>query len=241
MKNGRRTGRDVAALGLALACGAIGVGRAQQAKYPYPTTREFAGVAPPPVIWASPPLGDGPFLLQTAQQRNIRVVVVTKGLSHPWSLAFLPEGGMLVTEREGRLRIVRNGKLDPNPVTGAPRVVSRGTMAGLMDIALHPRFVENRWIYISYHKPVGDGLGSNSIMRPNSRRPSESRICRRSPTTATRISSGWRRSARSRRGPRRTACRSASPCVRPSPLCSSSTNAMRCAPAARCTGTRSTT
>jgi glucose/arabinose dehydrogenase len=104
-------------------------------------------------------------MLQTAEQRNIRVVVVAKGLSHPWSLAFLPDGSMLVTEREGRLRIVRNGRLDPTPVAGAPAVVSRGTMAGLMDIALHPRFAENKWIYISYHKPIGDNLGSNSIMR----------------------------------------------------------------------------
>src|SRR5437867_13364636 len=77
-----------------------GIG-AQQRRYPYPTSRDFAGVAPPPVAWASPPLGDGPFLLQTAQQRNIRVVVVTKGLSHPWSLAFLPDGAILITEREG--------------------------------------------------------------------------------------------------------------------------------------------
>ena len=104
-------------------------------------------------------------MLQTAEQRNIRVVVVTKGLSHPWSLAFLPDGNMLITEREGRLRIVRNGRLEAAPVAGAPAVVSRGTMAGLMDIALHPRFAENKWIYISYHKPIGDNLASNSILR----------------------------------------------------------------------------
>jgi glucose/arabinose dehydrogenase len=126
--------------------------RAQQRKYPYPTSRDFKGVAPPAVVWSSPPLGDGPFLLQTAEQRDIRVVVVTKGLSHPWSLAFLPDGNMLVTEREGRLRIVRQGVLDPNPVRGVPPVLSRATMAGLMDIALHPRFADNKWVYISYRK-----------------------------------------------------------------------------------------
>jgi glucose/arabinose dehydrogenase len=140
------------------------VGGGQRTSYPYPTARDFRGVAPPAVVWPSPPLGDGPFLLETAEQR-IRVVVVTKGLSHPWSLAFLPDGAMLVTEREGRLRLVRNGALDPDPVSGAPKVVSRGTMAGLMDIALHPRFAENHWIYISYHKPVPDNLGSNAILR----------------------------------------------------------------------------
>ena len=75
------------------------VGGGQRSSYPYPTARDFRGVAPPAVVWPSPPLGDGPFLLETAEQR-IRVVVVTKGLSHPWSLAFLPDGAMLVTERE---------------------------------------------------------------------------------------------------------------------------------------------
>jgi glucose/arabinose dehydrogenase len=81
---------------------------------------------------------------------------------------------MLITERVGRLRLVRNGVLQPDPVPGTPKVVSLGTMAGLMDIALHPRFAENKWVYISYHKPAGTGLSwdqkpsplaSNSIMR----------------------------------------------------------------------------
>ena len=72
---------------------------------------------------------------------------------------------MLITERVGRLRIVRNGVLDPTPVAGAPAVLSRATMAGLMDIALHPRFAENKWIFISYHKPVADGIASNAILR----------------------------------------------------------------------------
>jgi glucose/arabinose dehydrogenase len=155
----------LAALGGLLLTISTADGHAQQAKYPYPTSRDFKGVAPPAVIWPSPPLGEGPFLLQTAEQRDIQVVVVTKGLSHPWSLAFLPDGTMLVTEREGRLRVVRNGVLDPNPVRGIPKVLSRATMAGLMDIALHPRFADNKWIYISYHKPIGDNLASNAILR----------------------------------------------------------------------------
>src|SRR5438477_12143182 len=61
-------------------------------------------------------LGDGPFIIDTAEQHKIRVVVVTKGLQHPWSLAFMPDGGMLVTERPGRLRIIRDGVLDPKPL-----------------------------------------------------------------------------------------------------------------------------
>ncbi len=70
-------------------------------------------------------------------------------------MAFLPDGGILITERPGRLRIVRNGVLDPNPIAGLPQVQARG-LAGLMDLALHPRFSENKLVYFTYHKPAGD-------------------------------------------------------------------------------------
>jgi len=126
--------------------------------------------------WNSPPLGDGPFLFDSYEQRGLRAVVMAKGLSHPWSIAFLPDDVILITERQGRLRVVRHGKLEPEPVAGIPAVTSLGTMAGLMDIALHPNFAQNKWIYISYHKPMGtaktvDGtnrdapVASNSILR----------------------------------------------------------------------------
>ena len=134
--------------------------------YPYPAVRDQRGAIPAaPRPLPAPPLGDGPWLWPTMEQRDIKVSVVTKGLSHPWSLAFLPDGTLLITERVGRLRIVRNGVLDPNSIAGVPKVLSRGTMAGLMDIALHPDFAQNKWIYISYHKPVADGIASNSILR----------------------------------------------------------------------------
>src|SRR5262245_24228493 len=110
-----------------------------------------APTAPPPINWPSPPLPDGPIVMDTAIQHQIRLVI-TKGLQQPWSMAFLPDGGILVTERPGRLRIVRNGVLDPKPVAGVPAVQANG-LAGLMDIALHPRFAENRLVYITYHKP----------------------------------------------------------------------------------------
>ena len=99
-----------------------------------------------------PPLGDGPFVFDTGEQHKIRVSVVTKGLSHPWSLAFLPDGNILITERAGRLRIVRNGVLDQTPVAGLPQIKAQ-SLAGLMDLALHPRFNENKLVYFSYHKP----------------------------------------------------------------------------------------
>src|SRR5436309_6909038 len=124
--------------------------------------------APPGINWPSPPLPDGPIILDTGIQHQVRLVV-TKGLNQPWSMAFLPDGGILVTERPGRLRIVRNGVLDPNPVAGMPQVQAQG-LAGLMDIALHPRFSENKLIYFTYHKPVanagnpGGGGGGNAGM-----------------------------------------------------------------------------
>ena len=107
-----------------------------------------------PIQWADPPLGDGPFLTESAlpQHRSLRVVVVAR-LEQPWSIAFLPDGNIFVTERGGRLRIIRNGVLDPTPVAGVPAVHASG-LQGLMDVVLHPRFAENRWVYLSYHKPV---------------------------------------------------------------------------------------
>jgi glucose/arabinose dehydrogenase len=110
-----------------------------------------APTAPPPINWPSPPLADGPIVIDTALQRPIRLIV-TKGLQQPWSMAFLPDGAILVTERPGRLRIVRNGVLDPKPVAGMPEVRAAG-LAGLMDLALHPRFSENQLVYFTYHKP----------------------------------------------------------------------------------------
>ena len=122
-----------------------------------------------------PPLGNGPFVFDTAEQSKIRVSVVTKGLSHPWSIAFLPDGAMLIPERAGRLRIVRNRlrqgsggqdgfELDPTPIAGVPRVRTDGN-GGLMDVALHPRFAENRLVYLTYTKPVENGKGTPSLAR----------------------------------------------------------------------------
>jgi glucose/arabinose dehydrogenase len=71
-------------------------------------------------------------------------------------MAFLPDTSILVTERPGRLRIIRNGILDPTPVAGTPAVQAQG-LAGLMDLALHPRFSENKFIYLTYHKPSAGG------------------------------------------------------------------------------------
>ena len=83
---------------------------------------------------------------------DYRVVVVVDGLVHPWSMAFLPGGDMLVTERPGRLRIVRDGRLLPDPVPGLPEVVAIG-QGGLMEVTAHPEFASNRLLYLCYAKP----------------------------------------------------------------------------------------
>jgi glucose/arabinose dehydrogenase len=103
-------------------------------------------------------------VLETAEQPKIRVVTLTKDLMHPWGLAFLPDGSMLVTEREGRLRILRNGKLDPTPIAGVPEVRAI-SFDGLMDVAIHPRFAETRWVYLTYTKPMENNRGTAALAR----------------------------------------------------------------------------
>ena len=111
------------------------------------------------------PLPDEPLVLNTHAIAEVRVVVVARELSHPWSMAFLPDGGILVTERDaGRLRMVRDGVLDPEPLEGVPEVLSRG-LAGLMDVALHPGFDENRLVYLSYTRPLPGETGTVAVVR----------------------------------------------------------------------------
>lgn len=108
------------------------------------------------------PSPDAPREFQTISQ-PIRVVPVVRGLAAPWSVAFLPNGDMLITEKVGRLRIVRNGTLDPQPIAGTPRVFAMG-QGGLLEVALHPQFVQNRFIYLTYSKP-GDRGATTALAR----------------------------------------------------------------------------
>lgn len=112
---------------------------------------------------ASPPLPQLPRTFETAQQR-IRVSTVATGLANPWSLAFLPNGDMLVTERPGRLRIIRGGTLDPQPIAGVP-AVRAVVLGGLFEIALHPKFSENNIVYLSYAKPGEGNLTTTALAR----------------------------------------------------------------------------
>lgn len=90
---------------------------------------------------------------------NLKATVIADGLENPWSLAFLPNGDMLVTERPGRLRLISGGKLQEEPVSGTPEVVARG-QGGLMDVALHPKFSENKLIYLTYSGRGEGGVGT---------------------------------------------------------------------------------
>jgi glucose/arabinose dehydrogenase len=96
---------------------------------------------------------------------QFKVVTVAEGLKNPWSMAWLPNGDMLVTERGGTLRIIRGGKLLPDPVPGVPAVRAQG-QGGLQEVAVHPNFAQNHYIYLSYAKPRNDGMeGTTALSR----------------------------------------------------------------------------
>jgi len=90
----------------------------------------------------------------TTGSAEYRVVPLAGGLSHPWALAFLPDGDILISERPGSLRIFRDGTLLPDPVPGLPDITAAG-QGGLLDLALHPGFEDNRWLYFTYAASVG--------------------------------------------------------------------------------------
>jgi glucose/arabinose dehydrogenase len=99
--------------------------------------------ARPPALSPPPPQP------ATVVKSGYRVIEIAKGLDHPWSMAFLPDGSMLVTEREGRLRLIKGGSLQAQPIAGVP-AVHTGSQAGLFDIVLHPNFEQNQIVYLTY-------------------------------------------------------------------------------------------
>jgi glucose/arabinose dehydrogenase len=98
---------------------------------------------------------DVPAQTVRSDKHDFRVVELASGFDHPWSFAFLPDGGILITERAGGLSLFKDGKLLAKPIIGVPRVVDRG-QGGLLDVVLHPRFTQNRFVYLSY---AGRGKG----------------------------------------------------------------------------------
>ncbi len=122
-----------------------------------PTSIALAG---DPGQSAAPEVNDLPVV---ATATPFEVVTLTTGLVHPWGLAFLPDGSMLVTERPGRLRrISPTGALDPTPVAGVPTVVAQG-QGGLLDVRVDPDFDQNRWIYLTQAAAGSGGAGTRVI------------------------------------------------------------------------------
>jgi glucose/arabinose dehydrogenase len=163
MKNSRSFAGALAAL--AFATVASQIASAQQ------TVPFQSGIPVAPQGLANRPLPNLPMQLATAEGQDIRVVLVTKELEFPFSLTFLPDGTMLVTERAGRLRVIRNGVLDPAPVAGGPNAHFAGesgmpgAVHGYMEVALHPQFAQNSLLYLSYTKPLGENRTTIAIAR----------------------------------------------------------------------------
>ena len=110
---------------------------------------------------AKPVLGQAPVL--RSAHHDFRVVTVADGLIGPWSIAFLPGGDILITEKSGRLRLVRNGVLRMEPIEGVPAVLDQG-QGGLMDVVPHPDFESNQFVYLTYSKPIGDGSEATTAL-----------------------------------------------------------------------------
>ncbi len=110
------------------------------------------------------PLPDHPLTYKTAEGMDVRIVVVARGIEHPWSIAFLPNDVMLVTQTHGGMRVIRKGVLDPTPVAGVPEVKAI-RRSGMLDVALHPKFADNQLVYYTYHKPMADDKGALALGR----------------------------------------------------------------------------
>lgn len=108
-------------------------------------------------IFAAPAIARAQDVVRSSKH-TLRLVTLSRGLEQPWSMAFLPDGRMLITERPGRLRVFANGRLEPTPLPGVPRVAATG-QGGLLDVCLHPGFARNRVLYLSYS---GEGAGGNA-------------------------------------------------------------------------------
>jgi glucose/arabinose dehydrogenase len=133
---------------------------------------EFRGGIPlAPTGLAGKPLPATAVDYATAEGQNIRVSILARGLTNPFGIAFLPDGTMLVTERISQMRVIRNGVLDPTPVAGGPAAYWAGesglpgAVHGYMDVVLHPQFAQNKWVYLTYTKPLDNTRRITAISR----------------------------------------------------------------------------
>jgi glucose/arabinose dehydrogenase len=126
--------------------------------------KTFAAAAALGAVTATGVTAQEPGEFRRSTYHDYRIVTVADGFENPWSMAFLPNGDMLVTERPGRLRIIRNGVLLSDAVPGLPEVHAVG-QGGLMDVVPHPDFESNRLLYLSYSKPLGGDASTTAIIR----------------------------------------------------------------------------
>ena len=110
-------------------------------------------------------LPDEPWIMNTHLIPEVKVSVVVRGINRPWSLAFLPKGDMLVTERGGNLRLVRDGVLMDEPVSGVPDDVLARSLAGMMEVAVHPHFADNGYVYLTYTRQISGREGTVALVR----------------------------------------------------------------------------
>ena len=135
--------------------------------YPAPQLRVFVlmfiGLA---AFLAEPPVQAQTALTMQTERHAVRATRLVEGLDHPWSMAWLPDGRILVTERRGTLRMVQGGKLLAAPIAGLPKVTEHG-QGGLLDVALHPDYAKNSWIYWSYNAtdPAQTSLHGTEVAR----------------------------------------------------------------------------
>lgn len=110
-------------------------------------------------------LPDEPWIMNTHLIPEVKVSVVVRGINRPWSLAFLPKGDMLVTERGGNLRLVRDGVLMDEPISGVPDDVLARSLAGMMEVAVHPHFADNGYVYLTYTRQISGREGTVALVR----------------------------------------------------------------------------
>ncbi len=110
-------------------------------------------------------LPDEPWIMNTHLIPEVEVSVVARGINRPWSLAFLPRGDMLITERRGALRLVRDGVLVDEPIAGVPDDVLARSLAGMMEVAIHPHFADNGYVYLTYTRQVSGREGTVALVR----------------------------------------------------------------------------
>ena len=110
-------------------------------------------------------LPERPIIFHTHEIPEVRVRVLARGLSHPWSMAFLPGGDILITERAGRLRRFSDGILMPDAIEGVPTDIKARGLAGMMEVAAHPEFEQNGLIYLTYTRRLASGDATVALVR----------------------------------------------------------------------------